>query len=1253
MTRRSARSLVPLAAALALSLPGLALGQSIPVTLSGPASSMVGVEFVAPIQVDLSGRTERLGSFALRIKWNPAVVELKGGANGTFGDVISYDDSIPFGVIHMSGVNPAGVGGKVVLAVPRFNPKVADTTTFVVTLQELYAAGTFADLRPDAVVSNRSYCPARGRFGDIESDGQITSRDGLLALMTAVGLPTPGFDGTVGDVDGDGQTTPRDALIILSNVVGLDTSPFRLLRVAPGACGVDQLRLLAVRPGDQELVTGQAIRFEAYGTDANTNSQTLTGLAWSTSNAAVATVADGNVTAATPGSALVTAKEPGGRQGSVTITVIGARHTHWVDALAIAEANRTGSSTLPFATIKEGLSFAAANDTVRVRAGRYVEQPRITVPVVLHGETSGQNRAVIASGARTGADTALRVGAGARYEVRNLVLEAFGLGVSAVGTDTAVIDSLEFNGFPGPCGTGAVLARSVHVLRVQHSSLFGGGQSACDDGIQVIDSARLVVVEDTHISYFASNGIYLQTVDSAVIRRSVIQDDQYGLQAYATNLTHPTVALLLEDNRFQRNYYGGVYALSLRSMGTARNVFDQVNQYYPAYQVAGTTAGGGYIRISADSVLGHNIGSYSYYGGWVSANGFDSAGVDGMRVIGAGQGTFSNVRHLRVTNSSFTEMDNVQAIYVSNAGVGSVVVDSVHITGSSLCGRCGYGVRTYNVDSTFVNRLRAENLSYGVYAGDSAVTVTNSVFNNVYQAVYAYGDYDPSPLVVQNVTGSNVGYGIGADGMTSRIDGVVFAADRSQDGTGINLYGGRADTVRNSSLADFGDGVDFYGTSMYASGNTVLRPSSDGFYAEGTGVTDSVTLLNNSVTCDGSGAESAGGVDGYAGNHRYEGNTVSGCGWGMYIEGGIAGAGVRLRNNTIALSTLAEDPGVWIGERYRAEVVGNTISGGAQYYSGSIHLNGTLPGRLPYARVDSNTIRNAQVWAIRTSYVDSLHVRGNLIEDLTQPCCNATAGAISVEYSRYALQIKKNTLHRIHGHGMTINQGFDSATAVVDTNAISGADTAAVRVVAGSLLMRQNNIRNNARNGVTIPDAAGGFTLVGNAFKGNLLYAVQSDGASVSAQGNWWGVDGALPGTAGADAVAGSVDASSPLGSEPTDVPSLAPPFMIARPAPSTPIGAARLPDATRLGAAAAKIARSERSTSPVQFVAPSRTTVRSVDPARVAAGAQQAQQDEALEAARAVVRERANLAAAARQAADTLRAAARERRRADRKVAP
>jgi hypothetical protein len=66
-------------------------------------------------------------------------------------------------------------------------------------------------------------CHASKLWGDVDGNLTVNSRDALIALTAAVGLPVNGFDMSVGDVDNDTVITSRDALFILSAGLGSNT----------------------------------------------------------------------------------------------------------------------------------------------------------------------------------------------------------------------------------------------------------------------------------------------------------------------------------------------------------------------------------------------------------------------------------------------------------------------------------------------------------------------------------------------------------------------------------------------------------------------------------------------------------------------------------------------------------------------------------------------------------------------------------------------------------------------------------------------------------------------------------------------------------------------------------------------------------------------------------------------------------------------------------------------------------------------
>ena len=304
-----------------------AAAQSIPVSAGSNASSLVGVDFLLPIEIDMSQRTDTLQSFALTLRWNAAVLELVGGGPGTFGELESTDeDLISQGVIQLRGTNTRNIGGRFSVAVGRFRPLVAATDTIRVSVEELIAKTSLDDLRPQVALTDRSYCPALGRWGDADGNGLINTRDALIALSAAVGLDVSQFNAALADVDGDGSTQAVDALIILSRALGIDVGGSRLFSIAPGSCAPSTaLASFFLIPGNTTVATGSTIEYSALATDSSGATVAVVDVFWRVSNLRVAAVTpEGAVHTLDTGTTVVTAFRSGTLDSAQsTVTVIG------------------------------------------------------------------------------------------------------------------------------------------------------------------------------------------------------------------------------------------------------------------------------------------------------------------------------------------------------------------------------------------------------------------------------------------------------------------------------------------------------------------------------------------------------------------------------------------------------------------------------------------------------------------------------------------------------------------------------------------------------------------------------------------------------------------------------------------------------------------------------------------------------------------------------------------------------------------
>jgi hypothetical protein len=97
--------------------------------------------------------------------------------------------------------------------------------------------GNLATAQGGARTQPAQVCHATNVWGDVDGNGGVDSRDALITLSAAVGLPVSGFSLAFGDVDNDGLTNSRDALMMLSSSIALPIYPWNRVGVAiPDAC---------------------------------------------------------------------------------------------------------------------------------------------------------------------------------------------------------------------------------------------------------------------------------------------------------------------------------------------------------------------------------------------------------------------------------------------------------------------------------------------------------------------------------------------------------------------------------------------------------------------------------------------------------------------------------------------------------------------------------------------------------------------------------------------------------------------------------------------------------------------------------------------------------------------------------------------------------------------------------------------------------------------------------------------------------
>ncbi len=293
----------------------------------------------------------------------------------------------------------------------------------------------------------------------------------------------------------------------------------------------------------------------------------------------------------------------------------------------------------------------------------------------------------------------------------------------------------------------------------------------------------------------------------------------------------------------------------------------------------------------------------------------------------------------------------------------------------------------------------------------------------------------------------------------------------------------------------------------------------------------------------------------------FTGNTVDSVTYGFRFR---ADSG-RVADNDIGrvrLYGVYAEPSFSNRAPKRVVVERNTVTCSVQ---ASYTAYGIYTYYLP-ATVDTNAVRDCD-YGIYSYYPSSgalyplsdLNIRSDTV---FMPTDGSGQTGIYV-YGRWGLaKVARNTVRR-GVTGMYLRPDIDIAsgdTALVrlDTNAVSEATTRAVWVFpvdAVSVVGVRNNISGNALDGIV--NAGSGtrsFTL--GRFVGNARWAI-SGTAAITATSNWWGSTSGAGGANGsgladADSVSSSTtDVTSPLGSDPGDVPPLGAPF--------DPVGAGRV----------------------------------------------------------------------------------------------
>jgi len=175
-------------------------------------------------------------SFALRIPFDASRLIFM-GALKQCPDSTSLNATAGSGFILLSSPSCNAYPYSQIIARLTFRLQTGVTDGTIIGMQGLAAIDNGGNDRlADMSTDFAQICHASGTWGDIDNDAVVNSRDALVVLSNAVGIPTGGFNVARGDVDADGQVTSRDALGILSASIGLPTGGFRVGAGIADAC---------------------------------------------------------------------------------------------------------------------------------------------------------------------------------------------------------------------------------------------------------------------------------------------------------------------------------------------------------------------------------------------------------------------------------------------------------------------------------------------------------------------------------------------------------------------------------------------------------------------------------------------------------------------------------------------------------------------------------------------------------------------------------------------------------------------------------------------------------------------------------------------------------------------------------------------------------------------------------------------------------------------------------------------------------
>jgi hypothetical protein len=185
----------------------------------------VGYKPEIDLTADLTADPEiALGSFTADVGWDNGIMVLDSVRAGVLG--APEVNQLSAGSIRLTAAGTTGGTGNAIGARLFFsyvNSTYPSETPLTLSVSELHAATSFANLLPGVTVKNGKALIGGWLRGDIDLSDTITALDAQLILQAVVGLTTGGVP--QGDADCNGAISAKDAQIVLNSVVG-NAPPF-------------------------------------------------------------------------------------------------------------------------------------------------------------------------------------------------------------------------------------------------------------------------------------------------------------------------------------------------------------------------------------------------------------------------------------------------------------------------------------------------------------------------------------------------------------------------------------------------------------------------------------------------------------------------------------------------------------------------------------------------------------------------------------------------------------------------------------------------------------------------------------------------------------------------------------------------------------------------------------------------------------------------------------------------------------------